>query len=47
MKICLAYFNPNANTAIQVDSSILGLGTTLINDNKIVAFGSKRLTDAE
>ena len=39
--LCLAYFNPNANTTIQVDSSRLGLGATLINDNKIVAFASK------
>ena len=29
------------------DSSMRGLGTTLINDNKIVAFVSKRQTDAE
>ena len=47
MKICLAYFNPNANTTIQLDSSMLGLGATLINDNKIVAFASKRLSDTE
>ena len=47
MNICLSYFNVNANTAIQVDSRILGLGATLINDNKIVALASTRLTDAE
>ena len=29
--LCLAYFKPNANT-IQVDTSMLGLGATLIND---------------
>ena len=45
--LCLAYFNPNANTSIQVDSSILGLGATLTNDNKIIAFSSKRQSDAE
>ena len=45
--LCLVYFNPNANTTIQVDSSMRGLGATQINDNKIVAFASKRLTDAE
>ena len=45
--LCLAYFNPNANTTRQVDLSMLGLGVTLINDNKIVTFASKRLTDAE
>lgn len=32
---------------IQVDSSILGISATLINDGKIVAFISKRLTDAK
>ena len=45
--ICLAYFKPNAKTTIQVDASMSGLGATLINDNKIVAFASKRLTDTE
>ena len=45
--LCLAYFNPNANTTIQVDSSVLELGATLINDEKIVAFASKRLIDTE
>ena len=44
--ICVAYFKPNAKT-IQVDASMSGLGATLINDNKIVAFTSKRLTDTE
>ena len=46
VNICLAYFKPNAKT-IQVDASMSGLGATLINDNKIVAFDSKRLTDTE
>ena len=45
--ICLAYFKPNAKTMIQVDASMSGLGATLINDNKIVAFANKRLTDTE
>ena len=39
--ICLAYFKPNAKKkkkTIQVDASMSGLGATLINDNKIVAF---------
>ena len=45
--ICLAYFKPNAKTTIQVDASMPGLGATLINDNKIVAFASKRLTDTK
>ena len=44
---CLPYFLFNAKTVIQVDSSMLGLGATLINDNKIIAFVSKKLTDAE
>ena len=43
--ICLAYFKSNAKTTIQVDASMSGFGTMLINDNKIVAFASKRLTD--
>ena len=47
MKIyVLVYFNPNANT-IQVDSSLLGQGTALINDNKIVTLASKRQSEAE
>ena len=45
--ICLAYLKPNAKTTIQVDASMSGLGAMLINDNKIVAFASKRLTDTE
>ena len=44
---CLAYFNPNANTTIQGDSSMLELGATLINDYEFVAFTSKKLSDAE
>ena len=36
MKICLAYFKPNAKTTIQVDASMSVLGATLINDKRLM-----------
>ena len=43
----LRYFNPSLPVTIQVDASLVGLGTALLQNNKPVAFASKALTNAE
>ena len=43
----LRYSNPSLPVTIQVDTSQVGLGAALLQDNKPVAFASKALTDAE
>ena len=43
----LRYFNPSLPVTIQVDASQVGLGATLLQNNKPIAFASKALTDAE
>lgn len=46
-KVILQHFDPNKATTIQVDASLQGLGSALLQDGKVVAFGSKSLNDAE
>jgi hypothetical protein len=46
-EMTLTHFDPQAETTIQVDASMKGLGAALIQNNKPVAFASKALTDAE
>ena len=46
-KVTLTYFDPQKETVLQVDASTKGLGATLMQDNKPVAFASKALTDTE
>ena len=43
----LAYFDPEKETHIQVDASKNGLGATLMQDGKPVAFASKSLTETQ
>ncbi|XP_011670764.1 uncharacterized protein K02A2.6-like [Strongylocentrotus purpuratus] len=42
-----AYFDVNKPTVLQVDASLQGLGATLLQDEKGIAFASKALSDAE
>ena len=46
-EVTLSYFNPNKEVTLQVDASGKGLGATLLQDGKPVAFCSKALTDCE
>lgn len=43
----LAYFDPDKESVLQVDSSMRGLGAVLMQEGKPIAFASKSLTDAE
>ena len=43
----LAYYNPRKQTVLQTDASIKGLGTCLLQEEKLVYFASKALTDAQ
>lgn len=46
-EVSLMYFDPEKETVIQVDTSLRGLGSALIQDRKVVAFASRALTDTE
>lgn len=46
-EVSLTYFDPEKETVIQVDASLQGLGSALIQDGKVVAFASRALTDTE
>ena len=43
----LSYFDPDKEITLQVDASKFGLGATLLQDGKPVAFASKSLTKSE
>ena len=43
----LAYFNPKKDIVIQTDASKQGLGSTLFQDGRPVAYASKTLTETE
>ena len=43
----LAYFDPDKESVLEVDSSLRGLGAVLLQEGKPVAFASKSLTDVE
>ena len=43
----LAYYNPRKQTVLQTDTSIKGLGACLLEDEKVVYFASKTLTEAQ
>ena len=46
-EVTLAYFDPQADSVIQVDASSRGLGAVLIQHGKPIAFASKSLSDCE
>ena len=43
----LAYYNPRKQTVLQTDTSIKGLGTCLLQDEKLLYFASKALTEVQ
>ena len=43
----LQYFDPTKPTIVQVDASLNALGAALVQDNKVIAYAAKSLTDAE
>ena len=43
----LAYYNPKKHTILQTDASIKGLGACLLQDQKLVYFASKALTETQ
>ena len=43
----LSYYNPEAESVIQSDASMSGLGCVLMQENKPVIYASRSLTDAE
>ena len=43
----LAYYNPKKETILQTDASIKGQGACLLQDQKLVYFASKALTETE
>ncbi|KAL9964953.1 hypothetical protein ACROYT_G028670 [Oculina patagonica] len=46
-EVTLTYFDPRKEIILQVDASLKGLGATLMQESKPVAFASKSLTDVE
>ena len=45
--LVLAYYNPKKQTVLKIDASIKGLGACLLQDEKLVYFTSKALTDTQ
>ena len=43
----LAFYNPTKQTVLQIDTSIEGLGACLLQDEKLVYFASKALTEVQ
>jgi transposase InsO family protein len=43
----LVYFNPKKPTVIQVDASSYALGAALVQNDKVIAYASKSLTETE
>ena len=43
----LAYYNPKKETVLQTDASVKGLGACLLQDQKLVYFASKALTETQ
>ena len=46
-QVSLTYFDPKKDTILQVDASLRGLGSALVQEGKVVAFASRALTDTE
>ena len=45
--ITLCYFDTNKPVVLQIDTSKIGLGATILQDDQPVAYASKALTDTE
>ena len=43
----MAYFDPELDTEIEVDASPVGLAGILTQGGKVIAYGSRSLSDAE
>ena len=43
----MAYFDPKKPTDVLVDASSTGLGAILIQDGKVISYGSRALSDVE
>ena len=43
----MSYFNPEKNTEVIVDASLTGLGALLVQDGKVISYGSRALSDVE
>ena len=43
----LAYYNPRKQTILQTDASIKGLGVCLLQEEKLVHFTSRALTELQ
>ena len=46
-QVSLTYFDPKKETVLQVDASLRGFGSALVQEGKVVAFASRSLTDTE
>ena len=46
-QVSLTYFDPRKETVVQVDASLRGLGSALVQEGKVVAFASRAITDTE
>ena len=45
--VSLTHFDPDKETVIQVDASLQGLGSALVQEGKVITFASRALTDTE
>ena len=45
--LVLAYYNPKKQTTLQMDASVKGIGTCLLQDDSSVYFASKALNNAQ
>ena len=46
-EVSLTYFDADKETVIQVDASLRGLGSALVQAGKVIAFSFRALTDTE
>ena len=46
-EVSLTYFDPKKETVVQVDTSLPGFGSALVQEGKVVAFAFRALTDTE
>jgi hypothetical protein len=46
-EVTLSYYDVNKPTVIEVDASLKGVGAALVQDGRVIAFGSKAFTETE